>query len=89
MPAVIRWPGVIKPGTTSHSLFAQIDLMATFAALVGYELPGNAAEKNRMSVPLPEERDQISANGSAMCRLPGDIFCGDTDCLSPCCRCGY
>jgi arylsulfatase A len=44
LPTVIRWPGVIKPGSTSHSLFAQTDLMATFASLVGYKLPDNAAE---------------------------------------------
>ena len=44
VPTVIRWPGVIKPGSTSAALFAQTDLMATFASLVGYELPENAAE---------------------------------------------
>lgn len=44
VPTVIRWPGVIKPGGTSHALFAQTDLMATLASLVGYKLPDNAAE---------------------------------------------
>lgn len=44
VPTIIRWPGVIKPGTTSDALFAQTDLMATFASLTGYELPRNAAE---------------------------------------------
>jgi arylsulfatase A len=44
VPTVLRWPGVIKPGSTSSSLFAQTDLMATLASLVGYALPKNAAE---------------------------------------------
>jgi arylsulfatase A len=44
VPTLIRWPGVIKPGTVSGALFAQTDLMATIAALTGYELPENAAE---------------------------------------------
>jgi arylsulfatase A len=43
VPTVIRWPGVIKPGFVSDALFAQTDLMATFASLTGYELPSNAA----------------------------------------------
>ena len=44
VPTIIRWPGVIKPGTTSDALFAQTDLMATFASLTGYKLPRQAAE---------------------------------------------
>ena len=43
VPTIIRWPGVVQPGTTSHSLFAQTDLMATFASLTGYALPADAA----------------------------------------------
>jgi arylsulfatase A len=44
VPTIMRWPGVIKEGVKSDALFAQTDLMATFAALVGYELPANSAE---------------------------------------------
>lgn len=44
VPTIMRWPGVIKEGMTSGALFSQIDLMATFAALVDYELPENSAE---------------------------------------------
>ena len=44
VPTILSWPGVVKPGTVSDSLFAQTDLMATFASIVGYELPDNAAE---------------------------------------------
>lgn len=43
VPTIMRWPGVIKPGTVSDALFAQTDLMATFAAITGYELPKTAA----------------------------------------------
>ncbi len=44
VPFLVRWPGVTKPGSVSDALISQVDLMATFAALVGYELPRNAAE---------------------------------------------
>jgi arylsulfatase A len=44
VPFLVRWPGVVEPGRTSTAMFHQVDLMATFAGLVGYELPKTAAE---------------------------------------------
>ncbi len=44
VPFIVRWPGVIKPGRVSDALISQVDLMATFASLVEFELPENAAE---------------------------------------------
>ena len=41
VPLIVRWPGKIKPGVTSNQLVANYDLMATFADLVGFKLPGN------------------------------------------------
>ena len=38
-----RWPGHIAPGSTGDEPVCLIDLMATVAALVGYELPPEAA----------------------------------------------
>jgi arylsulfatase A-like enzyme len=31
----VRWPGGIKPGTSSDLLFSQVDLLASFAAMAG------------------------------------------------------
>jgi arylsulfatase A len=44
VPTIIRWPGVIQPGSVSKSLFSQTDLMATLATLVGFALPHDSAE---------------------------------------------
>ena len=44
VPFIVRWPGVMEPGRVSPALINQIDLMATFADLVGYDLPDDAAE---------------------------------------------
>ncbi len=44
VPTIISWPGVIKAGAVSDALFAQTDLMATFAAVTAAELPDNAAQ---------------------------------------------
>jgi len=38
IPFIARWPGRIPPGTTSDLLLSHIDLLATFAAIVGRKL---------------------------------------------------
>jgi arylsulfatase A-like enzyme len=44
VPFLARWPGRIKPGSTSDALMGLTDFMATAAAIVGATLPDNAAE---------------------------------------------
>ena len=44
IPFIARWPGRIKPGTTSDETICLTDLMATCASLTGQRLPHNAAE---------------------------------------------
>ena len=39
VPFLARWPGRIEPGTTSHHLISQVDLLATLAAILGLGLP--------------------------------------------------
>ena len=34
-PAVIRWPGVIKPGTVKNDIFASLDWLPTFVDIAG------------------------------------------------------
>ena len=43
-PFIARWPGRIKPNSTTNELTCLIDLMATCAAIIGAKLPDNAAE---------------------------------------------
>jgi arylsulfatase A-like enzyme len=42
VPFITRWPGRIKPGV-SDALVCQVDLLGSFAALVGGKLPPDAA----------------------------------------------
>lgn len=37
--AIIRWPGEIKPGSTSYAMFSIMDFYPTFARLVGGKMP--------------------------------------------------
>ena len=44
VPLIARWPGNVPPGTTSDQLTSLTDVMATCAAIVGAQLPDDAAE---------------------------------------------
>ncbi|NIP17896.1 MAG: sulfatase-like hydrolase/transferase, partial [Xanthomonadales bacterium] len=61
VPYLIRWPGVVKPGSVSAALVSQIDIMATLAEALEIELPDtNAAEDSFSFLPvLRGEREQV------------------------------
>ena len=51
MPFVARWPGRIKPDTTSDEVICFTDMLATFAAIVGDKLPADAGEDSYNILP--------------------------------------
>jgi arylsulfatase A-like enzyme len=51
VPYLVRWPGKVKPGTTSDQLVCLIDLMATCADLLGAKLPADAGEDSMSLLP--------------------------------------
>jgi arylsulfatase A-like enzyme len=44
VPFVVRWPEIVKAGTVNSQLVHQADLMATFAEILGQQLPDSAGE---------------------------------------------
>ncbi len=44
IPFILRWPGVVAPGSTCSQTGCLVDLLATFAQILGIELPDNAGE---------------------------------------------
>ena len=52
VPFVIKWPGVTEPGSVSDALISQVDIMATLAALVGYDIPQGQAEDSLDHLPV-------------------------------------
>ncbi len=52
VPFLVRWPGKIKPEQTSDQLTSHTDIIATIAAIVGAELPDNAAEDSFNMLPM-------------------------------------
>jgi arylsulfatase A-like enzyme len=61
VPFLVRWPGRVKPGTTSSELTSLTDVMATVAAIIGAKLPDNSAEDSFNMLPalLGEARAPI------------------------------
>ncbi|MEO0477369.1 MAG: arylsulfatase, partial [Planctomycetota bacterium] len=58
-PFIVQWPAKVKPGTTSDQPLSLTDLFATCAAIVGKDLPNDAAEDsfNMFPVLLGEQDD--------------------------------
>ncbi len=52
VPFVVRWPGHIPAGTVRDDLFCLTDLTATFAAMLDYDLPDDAAEDSYNQLPV-------------------------------------
>ncbi|MCS1411411.1 MAG: Arylsulfatase [Verrucomicrobia subdivision 3 bacterium] len=51
VPFIARWPGQIAPGSVSDEIICLTDLMATVAAIVGYDLLPEAAEDSYNILP--------------------------------------
>jgi arylsulfatase A-like enzyme len=54
---IVRWPGVVKPGTVCGQLAHQADIMATCASMAGVEVPPTAGEDSFNLRPLLEGKD--------------------------------
>lgn len=39
--AIIRWPGKVKPGSSSYAMFSIMDFFPTFASLIGAKVPSD------------------------------------------------
>ena len=73
VPFIVRWPGMLRPGTTSDETISLVDLCATLAALTGQALPAAVAEDSSDVLPAilgrgrarpsPEARIFDSGNG--------------------------
>jgi arylsulfatase A-like enzyme len=51
VPFLVRWPGKVKPGSTTDQLTCLIDVLATVAEILGAKLPDNAAEDSVSFLP--------------------------------------
>ena len=54
VPFILRWPGTVKGGGINGTTISQVDLMATFADIIGYELLDADAEDSYSLLPLAD-----------------------------------
>ena len=52
VPFIVRWPGVVPPGSTCDQLVHQADVLATLADILGTPLPAHAGEDSFSLLPL-------------------------------------
>jgi arylsulfatase A-like enzyme len=77
VPFIVRWPGVVKPGSVCSQLVYQADCIRTFSDIFGVNLPDNAGEDSFSLLPVlkgddkPIRENAVSAsiNGVPAVRL--------------------
>jgi arylsulfatase A len=52
MPFIVRWPGVVEPGSVTNQTISFTDMLATFADITGTELPEDAGEDSFSILPV-------------------------------------
>jgi arylsulfatase A-like enzyme len=58
VPFVVKWPGVVKPGSVCKQLVLQADTIATLAEILGVTLPESAGEDSFSMLPLLKGEDR-------------------------------
>jgi arylsulfatase A-like enzyme len=53
-PLLVRWPGMVEPGSTNQDIVSNLDFAETFLDIAGVEVPGDM--QGRSFVPLLEGR---------------------------------
>ncbi len=63
VPAIAWWLGTIAPGRRNAEIVGSLDFMATFASLVGIELPGEARDGIPMIFYSFDQSGQLKGTG--------------------------
>ena len=59
VPFLIKWPGVTQAGTVSKALVSQIDLFASLAKMLDFDLPDESAEDSHNLLPLLRGKKEV------------------------------
>jgi len=71
VPFVVRWPGVVRPGSVCRQLVHQADIMATLAGVLRAKLPQSAGEDSFSLVPLLNGEDRPIREHAVSCASRG------------------
>jgi arylsulfatase A len=71
VPFIVRWPGVVQPGSTCTQLVHQADLIATVADILGTKLPDRAGEDSFSLLSLLRGGNQPVRENAVSCAAAG------------------
>lgn len=54
-PLIIKWPGIIKAGSTSDKLICLMDFFATFADIINYDIAQDSGEDSISFLPILQD----------------------------------
>lgn len=69
----IRWPGHIKPDTTSYAMFSIMDFFPTFASIIGVKLPGDRPVDGVDQSDVLRGRSEMGKRDSLLSFIGGDL----------------
>jgi arylsulfatase A-like enzyme len=77
VPMMLRWPGHVKPDSSSAALLSQVDLYASFAALTGGKPAAGAAPDSHEMLPAllgqdPKGRDWLVEHAGSLALIEGN-----------------
>ncbi len=71
LPFIVRWPGVVKPGSVCAQLVHHADIMATLAQVLRTKLPDCAGEDSFSLLPLLQGGDKPIREHAVSCAARG------------------
>ena len=71
VPFIVRWPGVVQPGSVCDQLVHQADLLATLSEIIGQPLPVNSGEDSFSLVSLLKGNTDPIRETSISCSSQG------------------
>lgn len=74
VPFIVRWPGQVPAATESHEIICLTDLLGTFAALLGDNLPADAGEDSFNLLPLLKGGPDARGRSSVILRSEEGVF---------------
>ncbi|MDF3076998.1 MAG: aryl-sulfate sulfohydrolase [Sphingobacteriaceae bacterium] len=70
-PYIVRWPGIVKPGTHSDTPIINLDLYPTFAALAGAKIPADKILDGESLLPIFKGQQTSTKRDKLFWHFPG------------------
>lgn len=71
VPFIVRWPGQVKPGSSSAQLVEQADILATIAEIVGIKLAENSGEDSFSFLSVLRGEERAVRPNAVSCAITG------------------